>query len=101
MIVEFSIIPIGRGEELAGYVAEILDLVDGSGLPYKLTAMGTILEGDWDAVMPLIKACHEKMMAHGSRVLTRISIDDRRGASNRIDGKVADVEKILGRDLKK
>lgn len=101
MIVEFSIVPVGSGEELAGFVAEMLDIVDRSGLPYRLTAMGTILEGDWDAVIPLIKSCHEKMTAHSARVLTRISIDDRRGAFNRIDGKVSDVEKILGRDLKK
>ncbi len=28
MIVEFSVVPVGRGEELAGPVARILDLVD-------------------------------------------------------------------------
>jgi uncharacterized protein YqgV (UPF0045/DUF77 family) len=28
MIVDFSIIPVGRGEELAGFVAEMLDIVD-------------------------------------------------------------------------
>lgn len=101
MIVEFSIVPVGSGEELSGFVADILDIVDQSGLPYRLTAMGTIVEGDWDDIIPMIKSCHERMKTNSSRVLTRISIDDRRGAVNRIEGKVAAVEKALGRNLKK
>lgn len=100
MIVEFSVVPVGRGEELAGPVARILDLVDRSGLPYQLTAMGTLVEGDWDAVMDLVRRCHEAMRAETGRVYTHVAIDDRPGASGRIAGKVRDVEKILGRPLK-
>jgi uncharacterized protein (TIGR00106 family) len=101
MIVEFSIVPLGRGEELAGPVARILDLVDRSGLPYQLTAMGTLVEGEWDEVLGLVRRCHEAMRGASSRVSTHITIDDRPGASGRIAGKVRDVEKILGRALKK
>jgi uncharacterized protein (TIGR00106 family) len=101
MIVEFSVVPLGRGEELAGPVARILDLVDQSGLPYQLTAMGTLVEGEWDEVLNLIRRCHEAMRASAGRVSTHIAIDDRAGASGRIEGKVRDVEKILGRTLKK
>jgi uncharacterized protein (TIGR00106 family) len=101
MIVEFSVVPIGRGEELAGPVARILDLVDKSGLPYQLTAMGTIVEGDWDEVLGLVRRCHEAMRAEAARVLTKITIDDRAAAAGRITGKIRDVEAILGRELKK
>ncbi len=101
MVVEFSIVPVGRGESLSGLVAKILDVVDGSGLPYKLTAMGTIVEGEWNEVMELIKACHFQMRQEANRVLTRISIDDRAKARNRIEGKVEAVESILKRRLKK
>jgi uncharacterized protein (TIGR00106 family) len=101
MIVEFSIVPVGGGEELAGPVARVLDLVDKSGLPYRLTAMGTIVEGEWGEVLGLIRRCHEAMRGEAARVLTHIAIDDRAGASGRIEGKVRDVEAVLGRDLKK
>lgn len=101
MIVEFSIVPVGRGEELAGLVAKVLDIVDRSGLPYQLTSMGTIVEGDWDDVMGLIKACHRAMRRQAGRVLTRISIDDRAGSAKRMRRKVEAVEKVLGRSLKK
>jgi uncharacterized protein (TIGR00106 family) len=101
MIVEFSIVPIGKGEELAGLVAKVIDIVDRSGLPYQLTSMGTIVEGEWDDVLSLIKECHLRMRREASRVSTYITIDDRDRARGRIQGKVEDVEKTLGRPLKK
>lgn len=101
MIVEFSVVPIGRGEALAEPVARILDLVDKSGLPYQLTAMGTIVEGEWDEVLGLIRRCHEAMRGQASRVYTHITIDDRAKSTERIRGKVREVEEALGRELKK
>ena len=101
MIIEFSVVPIGRGENLAGSVARVLDLVDKSGLPYQLTAMGTLVEGDWDEVLALVRRCHDAMREACGRVLTHIAIDDRPGAKGRIAGKVRDVEAALGRPLKK
>lgn len=100
MIIEFSVVPIGRVEELAGPVARVLDLVDRSGLPYQLTAMGTLVEGEWDEVLALVRRCHDAMRGGTGRVYTHITIDDRPGASGRIAGKVRDVEKTLGRPLK-
>ena len=101
MIVEFSIVPIGRGEALAGPVARILDIVDKSGLPYQLTAMGTLVEGEWDEVLGLVRRCHEAMQGEGGRVYTHITIDDRPRTMGRIAGKVREVEESLGRPLKK
>lgn len=101
MIAEFSIIPIGRGESLGELVAKVVDVVDASGLPYKLTAMGTLVEGEWDDIQELIKECHFMMRRHSRRVMTLISIDDREGAKGRLEGKVEDVENILDRELKK
>jgi len=101
VIAEFSVVPVGKGEELAELVAGVVDIIDRSGLPYQLTAMGTLMEGEWDVVLTLIKECHFKMRLQGARVLTRISIDDRENAVNRLTGKVRDVEKALGRELKK
>lgn len=100
MVVEFSVVPIGKGEELAGLVAKVIDIVDACGLPYQLTSMGTIVEGEWDDVFALIKECHQAMKRDAVRVSTHISIDDRERARDRLQGKVADVEKILGRRLK-
>ncbi len=101
MIAEFTIVPLDRGESLSEYVSQVVDLVDRSGLDYCLTPMGTIVEGDWDSVMGLIKECHRHMRKHSRRVSTSIKIDDREGAEKRIDGKIVSVERRLGRSVKK
>ena len=55
MIAEISVIPIGEGIDLTGYVARIVKIIDKSGLDYKLNAMGTVVEGDSDRIFDLIK----------------------------------------------
>jgi uncharacterized protein (TIGR00106 family) len=109
MVVNFSIVPIGKGSSLSTQVAEVLKIVSESGINYKLHAMGTILEGDWDDVLRLIKKCHKKILKDSDRVLTTISIDDRtcpttsfrrEGMTGRIAGKVQSVERKLGKKLK-
>ncbi len=100
MIVNFSIVPIGKESSLSAQVAEILEIVSESGIDYKLHSMGTILEGEWDEVVKLIKKCHKKILKDTDRVLTTITIDDRKGRTSRIAGKVRSVEKKLGKKLK-
>ena len=101
MIVQFSVVPIGSGVSVSDRVAEAVRLVADSGLPYRVTPMGTIVEGTWAEVMRLVRRCHEAMRGQASRVSTHITIDDRAAAVGRIRGKVGDVEAVLGRELKK
>ena len=80
MLAEFSVFPIGKGEGLSQYVSQIIKMIDESGLEYRLNPMGTVVEGEWDQVLDLIKQCHHKMRQLSTRVITNISIDDREGA---------------------
>jgi uncharacterized protein (TIGR00106 family) len=95
ILAEFSITPIGAGESLSAYVAECMRIVKESGLPHELTAMGTIVEGEWDEVMAVIKACHTAVRAKCRRVSTLIKIDDREAPPGRIKAKVESVLKKL------
>jgi len=101
MLVEFSIVPIGIGSSVGAQLAKVLKIVDASRLPYKINPMGTVVEGEWDDVMRLIKKCHGAVMKTGDRALTTISIDDRKDKPNRIEEKVKSIEKRLGKTLKK
>jgi uncharacterized protein (TIGR00106 family) len=101
MLVEFSIIPIGEGSSLGVHLAEVLRIIDESGLPYKVNPMGTVIEGEWDETIRLIRKCHRTVMKTGERVITTISIDDRKGKPNRIETKVKSIERRLGKSLKK
>jgi len=101
MLAEVSIIPIGIGSSIGDKLAEVLKIVDASGLPYKVNPMSTVIEGEWDEIMKLIKKCHEAVMKTGERAITTITIDDRKGKPNRIEEKVKSIEKRLGKTLKK
>jgi uncharacterized protein (TIGR00106 family) len=101
MLAEFSIIPIGVGSSIGDLIAEVMKIVDESGLPYKINPMGTVVEGEWDEVMGVVRKCHAAVLQTGDRVVTTISIDDRKGKPQRIDSKVQSVEKRIGRELRK
>lgn len=99
MVASFTIVPIGVGEELKTFIAQLMPIIEDSGLDFKLGAMQTTIEGDEQPVMNVIMACHRRMKEIAPRVLTSISIDDRTGATGRLKGKVKDVESVLRRGI--
>ncbi len=99
MLASFSVVPMGAGEGVTEIIAEALMIVDRSGLPYELGPMHTVIEGEPEKVMDVILNCHRRVLELAPRVLTNITLDDRKGATGRIRGKVLDVEKILGKPL--
>lgn len=65
--------------------------------------MGTVVEGEWEAIMRLAKECHQAMLGVADRVMTTIRIDDRtdKPGPGRIVQKVQSLETRLGRTLKR
>jgi uncharacterized protein (TIGR00106 family) len=95
MIAAFSITPLGVGESVSGAVAEAVALVRASGLPNETNAMFTNVEGEWDEVMELIKACVTKVADMAPRVSVVIKLDHRAGVHDALHEKVAAVERRL------
>jgi len=79
-VAEVSIIPLGvPGTSLSGHVARVLKVLKESPLQFELTAMGTIISGDLDEILQIVRTMHETCFAgEVNRVLTQIKIDDRR-----------------------
>jgi len=100
VLLEFSMSPLGKGESVGKYVARSLEIVDQSGVDYRLNPMGTVLEGDWGEVFGVVKKCYARMKKDCNRISCSIKVDYRKGAKGRLDGKVMSVEKRLGRKLK-
>jgi uncharacterized protein (TIGR00106 family) len=101
MLAEFSVVPIGKGESVSRYVAECLRIVEASGLDYRINPMGTVLEGQYDDVMDVVRRCHMRVMEMSDRVITTVKIDDRAGKKGTLASKIESVEKELGKELKK
>ena len=100
LLAKFSIWPMDKGESVGPYVARCLDVIDRSGLPYKLGPLGTCVEGDYDAVMSVIKACHDALATDCGRIVCTVKRDYRKGHTGRLVDKVKSVEDRLGRKLK-
>jgi len=100
-LLEFSITPLGEGESVSAYVAKAVDVVEKSGLDYQLHAMGTVVEGDIDALLKVLKQAIDAVMADCDRVSVAAKIDVRKGHVGALDAKVASVEQRLGRKLKR
>lgn len=99
ILLEFAMTPMSKGDSVSAYVARSVDIVDKSGLPYQLTPMGTIIEGEWDEVMSVVSACHHALSADCARIGVTIKIDSRAGGGGRLKSKVAAVQEKLGRPL--
>lgn len=101
VMLEFSIFPIDKGARLSPYVARCLDIVDRSGVDYKINPMGTVLEGDWDSVFGVVKSCYDELCKDCDRIEIAIKVDARKDRTGALDGKVKSVESVLGRELMK
>lgn len=55
MLGEFSIVPLGACTSVGSRVAEVLRLIDARDIVYKVTPMGTVVEGAGEDVLRLIK----------------------------------------------
>jgi uncharacterized protein (TIGR00106 family) len=96
-VVFLSITPLGTGTSVSRYVAGVERILGATNLRHELTAMGTIIEGDLDEILAVIREMHEHPFTEGAaRVSTFIKIDDRRDKPDHsIDGKLRSVREKL------
>jgi len=100
VLLEFSMSPLGKGESVGKYVARSLEIIDKSGVSYRLNPMGTVLEGEWAQVFAVVQKCYERMKKDCNRISCTIKVDYRKGHSGRLQSKVASIEKTLKRSVK-
>lgn len=100
VLLEFSMAPLEKGASVGEYVSRSLKIIEQSGLDYRLHAMGTIIEGELDEVLAVLKQCFDAMAADCDRIICTAKLDYRRDHAGRLEAKVASVEAKLGHKLK-
>lgn len=100
MLFTLAMFPIGAGTSLRKPVAEVIEEIDRAGLHYQAGPADTVIEGDWETVMPVIRRAEERMRATNARVFTVLTIDDHVGAENRLHEAVADVARELHHEIR-
>lgn len=92
MIADLTVVPIGVGVSLSKYIATCEDVLQQAGLKTTLHPNGTAIEGEWDAVMAAVKACHEKVHGMGApRIFTTLKIGTRTDRRQSLEDKVESV----------
>jgi uncharacterized protein (TIGR00106 family) len=97
-IAEVSVVPLGTGTpSVSQYVARAVKILQQEkDIKYEMTAMGTIIEGDLDRILAVVRKMHEQVFGEGViRVLTTIKIDDRRDKPQTMKAKLDSVKKRL------
>lgn len=100
-LMEFSMTPLAQGESVSPYVARSVEIVERSGLDYRLHAMGTVVEGELEPLLDVLKQCFAALQTDCDRITCSVKFDYRRGRSGALESKVASVEQKLGRSLKR
>ena len=96
-LMQITIIPLGTASVSVGdHVAAVQRLLAAKGVPHQLNDMGTLIEGDPAELLRLAGTIHELPFQHGCRrVVTQISLDDRRDKKIAIGDKTAAVKQRL------
>lgn len=101
VLFEFAMFPTDKGASVSSYVSRLLKVIDEGTSQYRLTPMGTVLEVDtMDEALSIIKKCYEQLEPDCGRIYSTVKFDIRKGASGRLEGKVASVEEKVGKKLK-
>lgn len=96
-LAELTIFPTDKGASLSTYVARAVKIIKESGLPFQLGPMGTAIEGPFDRVMDVVSLCMKELQKDSDRIYLVLKMDFRKGAENRLTGKVESVmDKIKG-----
>lgn len=98
MIAAFSVAPTATANsnaEMSDVVARAVRVVRDSGLPHETNAMFTLVEGEWDEVMDVIKRATEAVAEVAPRVSLVVKADIRPGHTDMLHQKVESLNKHL------
>lgn len=98
MLVEFSVIPIGKAP-ITEVVSEVIKIIDESGLRYKTNPAGTCVEGSWDEIFPVLHKCHLKAKSYTGHNVVYIKVQEEDGKNNKLEENINEVEKFIGRKI--
>lgn len=93
-LMEISVVPVGtKTSSFSHVVKEVCRVIDQKGLNYQVTPTATVIEGNIDQLMNVARDIHRTSLNNGvDRVITQITIDDRRDQPMDIRSQVAKVQ---------
>jgi len=97
VLLEFSMFPTDKGESVSPFVSRIISMIRASGLNYRLTPMGTVVEAEGlPEILDLIAKAYNELEPDCNRVYSSLKLDIRKGPLSRLEGKIQSVENQIG-----
>lgn len=96
MTADLTILPVGGGAHLATMLADVLKEIRRQGVVYQLTGTTTCLEGTWEQITSVARACHEIGRKHAPHIVTMLRIEDDIEGSNNLQAGIEAVESLAG-----
>lgn len=98
VLLDLSIFPMDQGAAVSAFVAPVVAMIRVSGHPYRLTAMGTIIETEsLEEALALVSRAHSLLEQQGcTRVFATTKLDIRDGPMGRITGKIERISEHIG-----
>ena len=87
--VAIQVIPEGQREDVYFIVDKVIEFIGSSGIIFKVCPFETVLEGDYDTIMKLVKDIPEVCYKNGSRnVLINLKIQTNSNSDVTIEDKM-------------
>lgn len=98
VLLEFSMFPTDKGISVSNEVSQVIDMIKQQGVPYKLTAMGTIIETEtMEEALSIIQKSHDILAKNSDRIYSSLKMDVQKSKTNRLEGKIQSIEDKIGR----
>jgi len=99
VLLEFAMFPTDKtGDSASESVSKVIDMINKSGVTYKLTAMGTIIETEtMEEALDIVNRSYKVLEPFSKRVYSTITLDIRKGKSDRLNQKIDSIESKIGK----
>lgn len=89
--------PTDKGVSASPYVSRVIAMIRNSGLPYQLSAMGTIIETETlEEAQSVVNKAYILLKDDCTRVYCTVTFDIRDGETGRMHQKIASIEGKIG-----
>ena len=97
VIMQFAMFPTDKGASASPYVSRVIAMIRESGLPYQLSAMGTIIETETlEEAQLIVNKAYGLLKNDCNRVYCTVTFDIRDGETGRMHHKIASIEGKIG-----
>lgn len=99
VLLEFAMFPTDKtGDSASESVSKIIKMIRESGVRYKLTAMGTIIETETiEEALEIVNKSYKVLEPFSNRVYSTLTMDIRKGKVDRLHQKIESIENRIGK----